>query len=223
MIIVANWKMNGNKDSVREWFSSLSTSKGHIVFCPPFPLIDMASQIAPEHVHVGAQDCHYEGHGAFTGFTSPVLLKEMGCRYVILGHSERRFMESNEEVQKKAASAQKVGLIPIICVGESREMREKGQHLSFVKEQVRVCTKGLEDGFLLAYEPLWAIGTGEVCHVKDIAEMHGMMKTLSKANVLYGGSVKPDNAKDILSLVDVDGLLVGGASLDVMSFNQIIS
>lgn len=223
MIIVANWKMNGTKEETSSWTSNISLSSHTIILCPPFPLLDYAVTLSKDKCYVGGQDCHYESSGAYTGFTSPTLLKKIGCNYVILGHSERRHLETNGDIQKKARAAQEAGLTPIICVGESRDLRTAQKHLGFVEGQVRECTVDLKNNYMIAYEPLWAIGTGEVCSLDDIEGMHSMIKSLVPVEVLYGGSVKPDNAKDILALSKVDGLLVGGASLSAESFNRIIS
>jgi triosephosphate isomerase len=229
MYIVANWKMNGTRDDITVWADALAPSAHNVILCPPLPLVDEAVRCAGLKLYIGAQDCAEHDAGPYTGFTSPVLLKEMGCAYVILGHSERRHLESNGDVRQKAHAAQKAGLIPIICVGEDAEIREREEHLDFVKRQAQECTSGLSRDlsaglsaeFFLAYEPKWAIGTGRVCDVSDIEEMHGMLRALYREPLLYGGSVTPQNAKGILDLDNVDGVLVGGASLDVHSMNGI--
>jgi len=182
---------------------------------------------------LGAQDCHYESKGAFTGDVSAEMLSTVGCSYVILGHSERRdyHKETNEIVAKKAKSALEKKLTPIICVGESKEIRQEGKHLEFIKKQIIESTANNNfEKLVIAYEPIWSIGTGEVPDVKQILEVANFVKEIfandlkDKAKeyyLLYGGSVKSSNSKEILSVIGIDGLLVGGASLNAEEFIKI--
>ena len=224
MIIVANWKMNGNFALIDTFSSHLKSSSLHtIILCPPHPLLPYAKHVL-QTVFIGAQDCHAFNSGAHTGFVSPKLIHEVGCTYVILGHSERRHMETNEDIRAKAQAAMEASLIPIICVGESLEVRERAAHISFVLTQVKESTKNLKGPYIIAYEPIWAIGTGKVCAPVDIQAMHQEIKgACPGVKVLYGGSVKALNAKELATLDHVDGFLVGGASLDVHEFNKIVN
>lgn len=197
-----------------------------VVLCPDYTrLYEAASLIHGTALSVGAQNCHAEEEGAFTGEVSAKMLKAANCAYVILGHSERRqqHQESSALVQQKARAALAHDIMPIICVGESEEEREAGLEEKVVRRQL---TESLPSSgsFLVAYEPVWAIGTGKTANTDDIASMHAFIKkTLESPNpVLYGGSVKPDNAADILAISSVDGVLVGSGSLKADSFNAII-
>lgn len=223
-IIAGNWKMHGTRESARALVQGVLPAlrpEAEVIFCPPFPLLAEVGTIL-KGAHLGAQDCHFEREGAHTGDVSPVLLREFGCRYVIVGHSERRagHSESSELVRQKAEAAVSTGLIPIVCVGESRQQREAGQAEAVVAEQVQESAPKGE--FILAYEPIWAIGTGLTPTLADIAAMHRHIKALADVPVLYGGSVKASNAKEILHLPGVDGVLVGGASLNKEEFCKII-
>lgn len=216
--------MNGSTTLIDVFAEQIAEGISHeVVICPPLPLIDYAARHGGYKFAIGAQDCHSFQSGAYTGFTSPTLLKELGCKYVIIGHSERRHIESNHDVLLKAKAAIEAGLIPIICVGESLEAREKGEHIPTVITQLRESTMDVKGDFIIAYEPIWAIGTGKVCAIEDIDEMHlEIKKTIPGVPILYGGSVKASNARDIADIASVNGFLVGGASLDVTEFNQII-
>ena len=173
-------------------------------------------------VALGAQDCHWEEKGAFTGDTSVGMLAELGCRFVIVGHSERRHGKGEDDsiVQKKATAAAAQGLTPIVCVGELLEQREAGQAEAVVKAQLAGSLPKDSRDYVVAYEPVWAIGTGRNASVADVVAMHAAIRAEvsrlypeARLSILYGGSVKPANAKELLALKDVDGLLVGGASL----------
>ncbi len=207
-----------------------------ILLCPPdYLLPPLVAACAGLDISVGAQNCHQEDQGAFTGEMSARMAADSGAGYVILGHSERRtlFGEGDGLIAQKAAAVMKAGLSPIICVGESRTQRDAGDVNIVVGEQLENSIPQDADGknIVIAYEPVWAIGTGLVPTLADIAAMHGHIramliarfgaKTAQTIRILYGGSVKPDNAKDILALVDVGGALIGGASLDMQSLAKI--
>jgi len=242
LLIAGNWKMNKTPSETVEYFERfLPLVKGidsvEILICPPYVDIPAAvEKTKGSNVKIGAQNCYYEKSGAFTGEISPVMLKEAGCSYVILGHSERRhiFGESNELINKKVLSALEEGLRVILCVGETLEERESGLTFTVVESQLKLGLSGAENYFErieIAYEPVWAIGTGVAAKPEDAEEVHqfiySVLKELNpqKANevrVLYGGSVKPSNAEAILSQPHIKGVLVGGASLKPQDFAQIV-
>ncbi len=213
-IIVANWKMNGSSEFIHSFFSTFTNSTDNrLIICPPYPYL---SQVKSHGVTVGAQDCSQHTSGAFTGDITADMLHDMGCSYVILGHSERRqyHAESNTLIREKANAASDAGLTPIICVGESHAIRESGNHIETVLNQAKESIPSGTGKFMLAYEPIWAIGTGLTASESDIAEMHTALRHLLPTTpLLYGGSVNKGNAKTIMSIPDVDGVLVGGASL----------
>ena len=208
-----------------------------ILVCPPFTsLFAVFKEIEGSNVLLGGQNMFYEERGAFTGEISPLMLKDVGCSYVILGHSERRhiFGEDDELINKKVVSAVRHGLIPILCVGELLEERERGETEKVVERQLKRGLAGLtsSDDFVVAYEPVWAIGTGKTATPEQAQEVHefirGVLSELfgrekaDEVRVLYGGSVKPENAKGLISMPDIDGALVGGASLNAESFSKIV-
>lgn len=210
-----------------------------VVICPPHTsLSDVKEVIMESNIKLGAQDCYWEREGAFTGEISPSMLKDIGCEYVIIGHSERRqfFGETNETVNKKAKAVLKEGLKPIICVGEKLEERKKGKTFEVVKGHVANSLAGLSQEDMLktviAYEPVWAIGTGINATKDEAQEVHQYIRKILKdmfgqdtakaVRIQYGGSVKPDNIKELISQEDVDGALVGGASLKADLFVQIV-
>ncbi len=228
-IIAANWKMNGTVESARQLASAVNPSdKCEVVLYPPFPLINEVVQAANPTIHIGGQDCHTEESGAYTGDVSAVMLKDIGCSYVITGHSERRqyHSETDELICRKSAAAHSAGLKAIICVGESLEQREAGDAIEVVKKQIRSSVPEAADysNTIIAYEPVWAIGTGKTPTTDEIVEIHVAIISCTSGQfpVLYGGSVKGENAVEILALDGVGGVLVGGASLKADSFNQII-
>lgn len=245
VIIAGNWKMYKTIPEAINTVNSIKAglhkvSDVEIVVCPPFTAIHtVAGLLEDSVVDLGAQDMHYETEGAFTGEISPLMLKDIGCRYVILGHSERRayFKESNDLINKKAKGAVKFNLIPIVCVGESLAERETGRQLDVVKAQFAGTFKGFTaedmEKVVIAYEPVWAIGTGKTATPAQAQEMHAFVRaqvlemfgeeTASGLRILYGGSVKPDNTAELIDQPDVDGALVGGASLKAESFVQIVS
>lgn len=240
ILIAGNWKMNGLladgtnlAKGVAEAVKKLGKPQCEFLVCPPFTLLTSVKKaLRGAKVALGAQDCHFAEKGAHTGDISPVMLKDCGCQYVILGHSERRANhgESSELVNVKAQAAHAQGLKTIICVGETLAERDEGRALEVCTTQIldSVPESSTWQDTIIAYEPVWAIGTGKIPTTADVEEVHkAIRKTLAKklgksnANrmrILYGGSVKPNNAKELLSLEDVDGALIGGASLKVEDF-----
>lgn len=240
LLIAGNWKMNGLvaegtnlAKGVAEAVKKAGKVECEFLVCPPFTLLsNVKKALRGAKVNLGAQDCHFAEKGAHTGDISPVMLKDIGCQYVILGHSERRtdHYESNELVNKKAQAAHTAGLKTVICVGETLSEREAGKALEVCTKQIieSVPEDSTSSNTVIAYEPVWAIGTGKVPTTKDVEEVHAairktLAKKLGKGNankmrILYGGSVKPNNAKELLTLEDVDGALIGGASLKVEDF-----
>jgi len=241
LLIAGNWKMHKTPKETVQYFEDFlprvkDFQKIELLICPPF--IDIPTAVEKtkgSSVKIGGQNCHFEREGAFTGEISPVMLKEAGCEYVILGHSERRhiFDESDELINKKVLAALKEGLRVILCVGETLQEREGGLTFTVVESQLRLGLSGAEeflDRIEIAYEPVWAIGTGVPAKPEDAEEVHTFIyKILEELNpekgksvrVLYGGSVKPNNAKAILSQPHIKGVLVGGASLKPDSFAEI--
>lgn len=238
-LVAGNWKMNGLGRSVtvlneiRAGYDAALRSKADLLVCPPFPLVGAFAQAAlGSGVGIGAQDCHREASGAFTGNVSAELLGDVGAQAVILGHSERRQYhgERDSDVRAKAEAAHRAFLTAIVCVGETREEREAGKALTVVKRQLRgsVPEGSSAQNLVIAYEPVWAIGTGLTPTVADIAEVHALIRDelrrlvgkaeQSRVRILYGGSVKPSNAREILAVDNVDGALVGGASLVAADF-----
>lgn len=239
-LIVGNWKMNGRLTSglvlARDMVGKAAANKPlgfDMVLCPPATLIWPVSEIvAGSAVHLGGQDCHYATHGAYTGDVSAAQLADLGCRYVIVGHSERRdaYKESNQLIAKKAEAAQLAGLTAIICVGETAEQLQAGKTTEVITQQVKesLPANARAAHLVVAYEPVWAIGSGQQPAPADIAAVH---KTIRKAlgasgeavQVLYGGSVSPSNAGNIMAETEVDGVLVGSASLNSDGFWAIAS
>lgn len=221
--IVANWKMNGDIQLIQLYqdFFSQYTINHHIVVCPPSPFLEKIKHTSYE---VGAQDCHFEKSGAFTGSTSADILKSMNAEYVILGHSERRtqYNETSQLVQKKSMAALDAGLTPIICIGETLQEKETGQTSTIITNQLKESIPNTKQDFMIAYEPIWAIGTGTVPSPEYIQNIHSVIHNIyPTCPVLYGGSVNKKNIKDILRIKYVDGVLVGGASLDISFFQTL--
>jgi triosephosphate isomerase len=242
-IVAGNWKMHG---TLAEAVALASGVQGElndcdgpeVVLCPPFTALRTVGEvIAGTAVQLGAQDLHWEPKGAFTGEISAAMLRDAGCDYVIVGHSERRtsFGESDESVNRKTRAALEAGLRPIVCVGETLEQRETGQTEAVVRIQVE---RGLADlderlrDVVVAYEPVWAIGTGRTATVEQAQSAHEFIRTVlasvagadvaATVRIQYGGSVKPANAAELFACPDVDGGLIGGASLEAGSFAQIV-
>jgi triosephosphate isomerase len=245
LIIAGNWKMHTDLvegaslvAEVIERTESLALS-ADLVLCPPFTHLTVAAtQLSGSSISLGAQHMHDAPEGAYTGEVSARMLLTSGCGYVILGHSERRtyFGETNESVNGKVRSAISAGLTPIVCVGETLEDREAGRTEEVVSEQVRAglsdTDPGTADGLVLAYEPVWAIGTGRVATPDQADQVHSHLRKeiadlfdddfAGRIRIQYGGSVKPENAGALMSRPNIDGALVGGASLDATSFEAIV-
>ena len=237
-LVTGNWKMNGSLAALAELDAIKAAADAYpsvdVAICPPFTLIAPAVQRTPG-LAIGAQDCHANDKGAHTGNVSASMLIEAGATLAIVGHSERRAdqHETDAEVQGKAAAAIRAGLTAIVCVGETEAERDAGGAVAVVEGQLdgSIPQGGTGATLVVAYEPVWAIGTGRTPSVADVAEMHAairarLIKLLggegAAVRILYGGSVKPDNAKELLSVPDVDGALVGGASLTAAQFVPII-
>lgn len=243
-IIAGNWKMNkvlSEAKSFTEEVKTLIPSSESVesVICAPALFLDSLVQASKgTELKVGAQNMHFEESGAFTGETSPAALKDLGVEYVILGHSERRemFAETDETVNKKTLAAFQYGLTPIVCCGETLEEREAGKTNELVGNQVKAALQGLSEDqvkqTVVAYEPIWAIGTGksstaedanEVCaHIRSVIAEQFSQDTADAVRIQYGGSVKPGNIKEYMAQPDIDGALVGGASLEAQSFLQLL-
>ncbi|WP_219892501.1 triose-phosphate isomerase [Aquisediminimonas profunda] len=235
-LVAGNWKMNGSLAALAELdaIAAAASDNLDIAICPPATLIAAAAARQPT-LPIGAQDCHWNASGAHTGCLSVNMLREAGAQLVIVGHSERRTdnHETDAEVKAKATAAIAGGLIAIVCVGETEAQRDAGQAVAVVTSQLRgsVPEAGTGESLVIAYEPVWAIGTGRTPTIADVADMHAAIrKCLSellgnegaKVRILYGGSVKPSNAAELLHIPDVDGALVGGASLKATDFVPII-
>lgn len=242
-LIAGNWKMNKTVSEavklVEELKPLVKEAEAEVVVCPTFVCLNEAVNAAKEsNISVGAQNMHYKDSGAYTGEISPVFLKDMKVEYVILGHSERRqyFKEDDSEINKKVIAALDHGLKPILCVGETLEQREAGKAFHVIAIQLKGCLADLEsrnlDDLVIAYEPVWAIGTGKTATSKDANEVIGYIRkqlaeklgneVADKTRILYGGSVKASNTKELMDMPEIDGALVGGASLDAAEFSKIV-
>lgn len=242
-VIAGNWKMNKSPNDVKTFMESFPTlvkdADAEVVLCVPYIDLKTALDLATgTNVKIGAQNMHYEEKGAFTGEISPKMLKDINVEYVIIGHSERReyYNETDESVNKKLKAAFEYGLKPILCVGETLSQREEGVTKSFVTTQVEKALDGLTNNqiasTIIAYEPIWAIGTGKTASKEDANEVCGWIRekvrelygdVADEIVIQYGGSVKPSNAKELFSMSDIDGGLVGGASLDPEEFSKIVN
>ena len=247
-LIAANWKMNKNSEEatsfIKELKQLISDEKNvEVVIFPPFTLLrEMKNLIRNSSIKIGAQNMFCESSGAFTGEISPLMLKDAGCEYVILGHSERReiFYEKDSLINKKVVSALKNSLVPILCVGENSEQKNQGKAKEIIESQLKNCLKDISKDDIskisIAYEPVWAISRGNPNHkaatAQDAEEGHKFIRkviatsyekfTAKKMRIIYGGSMKPENAKELLAMPDINGGLVGNASLDAKSFAEII-
>ncbi len=232
-LIAGNWKMNGLRESRAELEEIMRFLRAHgeeiscdILLCPPATLLASFAEIAESPLTLGGQDCHAEVSGAYTGSVSAEMLADLGAKAVIVGHSERRAAgEDDAVIGRKALAAERAGLMPIFCVGETEKERERGEASAVVQRQLlSLADRAYRHGAAVAYEPVWAIGTGRTPNGREISAMHEEIKdSLRKkghgeAHLLYGGSVSPNNAEAILSLPHVEGALVGGASLRAASF-----
>jgi triosephosphate isomerase (TIM) len=243
-LIAGNWKMYMRRDSSVALIHGLQDSlptdgKVEVAVCPPAVYLhDVGAALRGSSIGLGAQNMHFEKEGAFTGETSAEMLKDLGCQYVILGHSERRqyFGETDAAVNKKTLAALASGLTPIVCVGETLAEREDGKTAEVVKTQILGSLAGLSPsqarGLVIAYEPVWAIGTGKTATPAQAEEVHAQIRGLlaemfggvaEEIRIQYGGSVKPDNVAELMSQPNIDGALVGGASLKADSFVAIVA
>jgi len=243
-LIAGNWKMfKTAKEAalmIEELKAKVSDVKDReIALCPTFTALESAVRAAKgSNINIGGQNVFWEEKGAFTGEIAPNMLKDIGCKFVIIGHSERRqyFGETDETVNKRIFAALKAGLFPIVCVGETLEQRESDKTFSVIETQTKNGLKGLSveqmKNIVVAYEPVWAIGTGKTATPAQAQEVHAFIRKLLKdlfgaeisaiTRILYGGSVKPDNMKELMECEDIDGGLVGGASLEAESFAKIV-
>ncbi len=241
-LIAGNWKLNKTLSEAVDLVGELKTAVGdvegvEILIAPPFTALSLlATRLAGSNIRLGAQNCWHEPSGAFTGEVSAPLLKDAGCDYVIIGHSERRqiFGENDETVNRKVKAVLDAGLACILCVGETLEERENGDMFDVLTRQVKDGLAGVADmaAIVIAYEPVWAIGTGKTATSEQAQEVHSFVRgllqglydqgTAMATRILYGGSVKPENVDELMSMDDVDGALVGGASLNARDFARIV-
>lgn len=242
-IIAGNWKMNNTPEEgvalVKELIPMVAGAKCEVVVCPTFPCLHAVGQaIAGSNIKLGAQNVHFEEKGAFTGEVSAAMLKAVGVEYVIIGHSERRqyFAETDDTVNKRTKAAVKAGLIPIICVGESLEQREKGITKEIVSMQTKLALEGLVANevadLVIAYEPIWAIGTGKTATAEEADETIGDIRAAvrevygdaaDKVRIQYGGSMNPKNVSELMAKKEIDGGLIGGASLKALDFSKVVN
>jgi triosephosphate isomerase len=243
-LIAGNWKMHRTAAQARglaeELKGLVASASADVVVCPTFTSLQAVGEaLEGSSISLGAQNMHWEQEGAFTGEVSAAMILTIGCTYVILGHSERRqyFAETDADVNRKLAAALDAGLKPIVCVGETLEQRDSGQMESVVLGQVKAALDGIPaeaiPGIALAYEPIWAIGTGRTATPAQAEEVHLLIRQFLRSNcgdqvadavrIQYGGSVKPDNALELFSQANIDGGLIGGASLKAESFAAIVT
>lgn len=244
-IIAGNWKMNLNRQDAITLVTSLKSELANVTdvevaVCPSFTyLATLNDVLAGSNIALGAQNMYLEDKGAYTGEVSPLMLLDVGCEFVILGHSERRqyFNETDDIINRKAKKALERGLKPIICVGETLEQREQGITADVITTQIKGCLTDFSSAQIeqcvIAYEPVWAIGTGKTATKEQAQEVHALIRSLlielfsesvaQKIRIQYGGSVKPDNIKELMQQPDIDGALVGGASLKADSFIQLVT
>jgi len=236
IVIAGNWKMYKTQAESLEFLQGFMPSldtipqEREVVLCAPFTALSMLSKsLHGSLVQLGAQNVHWEENGAYTGEIAGPMLTEIGVRYVIVGHSERRqyFGETDQTINLRLKAAQRYGLNPILCVGETKQQRDAGKTESVITAQLEKDLVGVDQqNLVIAYEPIWAIGTGDTCEVTEANRVIGLIRSqLSNPNVSiqYGGSVKPDNIDQIMAQPEIDGALVGGASLDPVSFARIVN
>ncbi|MFQ5610224.1 MAG: triose-phosphate isomerase [Woeseiaceae bacterium] len=242
-LVAGNWKMNGSSAVNRELVKGIMAGVGQLIgvdvlVCPSFPYLgEISAQTAGSNVRLGSQNVSEHAGGAYTGETAPSMLVDVGCEFAIVGHSERRtlYAESSAQVAAKFATAQSAGLIPVLCIGETLEEREAGRTEAVVDEQIGavVDTSGIAaiGKAVIAYEPVWAIGTGKVATPEQVQDVHKYIRGIlaghdeniaAGVRILYGGSMKGDNAAGLLAMPDIDGGLIGGASLKSADFLAIV-
>ncbi|MGA2025956.1 MAG: triose-phosphate isomerase [Syntrophobacteraceae bacterium] len=243
-LIAANWKMYKTVTEAISFVKSVQEETGpctdrEVVITPAFTALNAVRGILKQQGYgLAAQNCHWEEKGAFTGEISPIMLKDLGCEYVIVGHSERRhlFGETDETVRLKTGAVFKAGMVPVVCVGEVLDQREQGKTFEVVAGQIEGALNALSpmqaERLVIAYEPVWAIGTGRTATPAQAQEVHAFIRETiaslfnkgveKRARILYGGSVKPSNIDELMAEPDVDGALVGGASLEVGSFKRLV-
>ena len=250
IVVAANWKMHKLRSEALEYFEDLDAwmeahpeglgTRVEVVVAPPFTSLELAVEQRPPHVRIYAQTMHQADQGAFTGEVSPAMLRDLGVDGVLLGHSERRLYanETDESLAEKVVAATEFGLRPMLCVGETYDERRGGRAEAVVRAQLETAlgeidaVRATSSGLAIAYEPVWAIGTGETATAEIAQAMHAEIRSVlaglftadvaARIPVLYGGSVKPENAAELLSQPDIDGALVGGAALEVSSFTGIV-
>lgn len=235
-LAAGNWKMNGTRAALAEIAALAPQAKGvDVLICPPATLVAAMAEAAPKGIAVGGQDCHAEASGAHTGDIAAEQLRDAGASHVIVGHSERRtdHAETDAQVAAKATAAHRAGLVAVICVGETEAQRDADETLAVIAAQLAgsVPEGATAANTVIAYEPVWAIGTGRTPTVEQIAEVHAAMRQAladrladgAEMTLLYGGSVKPGNAAEIFAIANVDGALVGGASLKAADFGPIVA
>ena len=243
-LIVANWKMHGSQADcarlARQIASGmrLNSAALEVVLAPPFTALNSVQRaLRGSAVKLAAQNCHWESQGAFTGEVSPIMVREQGCSYVLIGHSERRhiFFETDAMIARKLAPVMAQGMSVILCVGETLEQRQGNQTATVIRRQLQLALKGLAKADIanveIAYEPVWAIGTGQNATPKQVSQVHGKIRNWliqrfgvvgKQTRILYGGSVKPDNVASLVAVDEINGLLVGGASLKSETFLPIV-
>jgi triosephosphate isomerase len=236
IVIAGNWKMYKTQSEASEFLQKFmpelenTPTEREVLLCAPFTDLGiMSKSLHGSRVQLGAQNVHWEEEGAYTGEISGAMLTEIGVRYVIIGHSERRqyFGETDDTVNKRLLSAQRHGLTPILCVGETKQQRDAGETESLIVNQLKQGLVGVDQqNLIIAYEPIWAIGTGDTCEASEANRVIGLIRSqlkVSEVPIQYGGSVKPNNIDEIMDQPEINGALVGGASLEPDSFARIVN